>query len=159
MEVEREPRNSGGSATMHRDGQSALLAGIEVRDEDVEIKKSLHIAGVAFRIATVVIILLAGYEVFDWLRDPPPGGAGWSVLISDTVRLLVIAILLYGAADLADLMSKNHYEIRATRILLARQTYLLRQLGIASGTLAPTDIEGDRRGLAPEEVVGPPHGG
>ena len=159
MELEHQPaqdRPSGGSKTMHREGRSALLAGIEVRDEDVDERKGLQIAGIAFRIATVAILLLAAYQCYDWFRDPPPGGTGMSVIVGDTIRLTVVAILLYGAADLADLMVKNHHETRASRILLARQTYLLKQWMSSDRSMLVAHIEGDRRGLAPEELVSAP---
>lgn len=152
---ESDEAHVSGSATMHREGRSALLAGIEVRDDDVETKPGLHIANVAFRVATVVILLLAAYQCYDWFRDPPPGGTGMSVIIGDTIRLAVVALLLYGAADLADLMLKNHYELRATRILLARQTYILKQWMAGEADLRPRAIEGNRRGMSPEELVVP----
>ena len=144
-----------GSATMRRDGRPALLAGIEVRDDDVETRTGLHIANAAFRVATVVILLLAAYQCYDWFRDPPPGGTGMSVIIGDTVRLAVVALLLYGAADLADLMLKNHYELRATRILLARQTYILKQWMIGDTDIQLKPFESNRRGLPAEELMIP----
>lgn len=153
METDSTRDEGESSATTHRSGRPSLLAGVEVRTEDVEEKRGLHVAGIVFRIATVVILGLAIYQAYDWLRDPPPGGAGTSVLIADTVRLIVVAFLLYGAADLADLMVKNHYELRASRILLARQTYLMRQLGVSRGDLPASDTTGERRGVPPEESV------
>lgn len=157
MDVTQQQDDShlSGSATMRRDGRPALLAGIEVRDDDVEMKRGLHVANLAFRIATVVIILLAAYQAFDWFRDPPPGGTGMSVIIGDTIRLVVVALLLYGAADLADLMLKSHYELRATRILLARQNYLMKQWMAGDTNIQPRPIEGNRRGLSAEELVIP----
>jgi hypothetical protein len=143
--------NGEGSETGHRDGKRALLAGVEVRDEDVEEQPGIHVAGMVFRIAAVVLVLLAVYQAYDWLSDPPPGGAGTSVLIAETVRMLVVAMLLYGAAELADLMVKNHYEHRASRILLARQTYLMRQMGPGS-VEPPVETTGERRGMVPRIV-------
>jgi hypothetical protein len=148
-------RNDGGSATMHREGRRSLLAGVEVRTEDVDEKRGIHIAGMIFRIAAVVIVLLAIYQAYDWLSDPPPGGAGMSVLISESVRMLVFAIVLYGAAELADLMVKNHYEHRASRILLARQTYLMRQMGASGGGVIPIPGNGDRRGVSAKDSIQP----
>jgi hypothetical protein len=140
-----------GSATIHREGERSLLAGVDVRSEDVEEQHGIHFAGVVFRVAAVVLVLLAIYQAYDWLSDPPPGGAGTSVLIAETVRMLVIAMLLYGASELADLMVKNHYEHRASRILLARQTYLMRQMAPVTPEL-PVETTGERRGTAPRIV-------
>lgn len=39
---------------------------------------------------------------------------------------MVFAGLLWGAGDLANIAIKTHYDIRAARILLARQTYMMR---------------------------------
>ena len=133
--------------------QRFTLAGIDVREEDVESSTGLVIVGVVVRIAAVVILLLAIWQAWDWMRDPPPGGAGTSVIIGDTVRLVVTAALLYAAANLADVIVKASHEMRASRILLARQTYLMRQMGFATGELPTTDPQGDRRGLLPEELA------
>ena len=130
-----------------------MLAGIAVREDDVEPSKGLHVAGMVFRVAAVIILLLAAWQAYDWFRDPPPGGAGLSVIIGDSIRLVVVSVLLYGAADLADLFVKNFQENRAARILLARQTYLMKRIGISAGDLRPIEITEDRRGLAPEETV------
>jgi hypothetical protein len=40
---------------------------------------------------------------------------------------------------------KTHYDVRAGRILLARQTHVLRQIAIAEGYLADEQAPGDRR--------------
>lgn len=128
------------------------LAGVDVREEDVDSSTGLDIVGVVVRIAAVIILCLAAWEVYDWLRDPPPGGAGTSVIIGDTVRLVVTAALLYAAANLADVIVKASHELRASRILLARQTYLMRQMGINAGDLKMDPRTEGRRGRDSEEV-------
>lgn len=130
-----------------------VLAGVDVREEDVDSSTGLVIVGVVVRVAAVIILLLAAYEVYDWLRDPPPGGAGTSVIISDTVRLIVTAALLYAGANLADVIVKATHELRASRILLARQTYLMRQMGINAGELKLDPRTAGRRGRDSEEVA------
>jgi hypothetical protein len=130
-----------------------VLAGIEVREDDVDPATTLHVAGGVFRVAAVVILLLAIWQAYDWFSDPPMGGAGLSVIIGDTIRLVVVAVLLYGAADLADLLFKNFEENRAARILLARQTYMMRQRDGASrgATRASDDPDsGAELGRLPE---------
>lgn len=148
------PRPSGESR-IHED--HPVMAGIEVREEDIDEPAALHIAGIVFRISSVVILLLAIWQAWDWFRDPPPGNTGLSVIIGDTIRLIVTSALLFGAADLADVIVKGFHEMRATRILLSRQTYLIRQMGISSGDLPRTlSVQGDRRGVEPEDLPSPP---
>ncbi len=137
--------------TARVDTHRHTLAGIDVREEGVESSTGLVLAGVVVRIAAVVILLLAAWQAYDWLRDPPPGGAGTSVIVGDTVRLVVTAALLYAAANLADVIVKAYHEMRASRILLARQTYLMRQLGLAAGDLKTSTGETNRRGIRPED--------
>ena len=86
-------------------------------------------------IASVVILVLALGQFAAWWLNRPPGGAGIGLLVGDTIRLIVFAGLLWGAGDLANLMIKTHYDIRAARILLARQTYMMRKMGEANGSL------------------------
>ena len=47
--------------------------------------------------------------------------------------------------DLASLAIKTHYDMRAARILLARQTYMMREMGAARGELHEPEPEVDRR--------------
>jgi hypothetical protein len=134
-------------------GARTTLAGVEVRDEDLEPQPGLHFIGIVFRVSAVVILLLALWQFMDWWLDRPPGNVGMAVLVSDTIRLIVVSALLWAASNLADLMCKSHYDIRAGRILLARQTHMMQQMGIANGTLPVTQPDADRRGLPPEESV------
>ena len=134
------------------------LAGVAVREEDVEPQPGLHVAGLVFRVCSVIILLLATWQFVDWWMDRPPGGVGIGVLVGDTIRLIVVAGMLWGASELADLFIKMHYDMRAGRILLARQTYMIRQMGIANGAL-PAELlngEADRRGE--RDVAVPPQG-
>lgn len=122
-----------------------MLAGIQVREEDLEPQKGLHFVAILFRASSILILLLALVQAAFWLSNPPPGGVGFGVLLGDTVRLIVFAGLLWAAGDLASLLIKTHYDVRASRILLARQTYMMRQMGVASGELPVTEPDGGRR--------------
>ncbi|HEU0302571.1 MAG TPA: hypothetical protein VFR37_24135 [Longimicrobium sp.] len=122
-----------------------VLAGIEVREEDLEPTPGLHVATRVIRVASIVVLLLAVFQVAHWLLDPPPGGVGTVLLVSDTIRLVVFSALLWAGAELAAILIKSHYDLRATRILLARQTYMIRQMGIASGGLHDEEPAGHRR--------------
>ncbi|HYW13618.1 MAG TPA: hypothetical protein VE871_16775 [Longimicrobium sp.] len=122
-----------------------VLAGVEVREDDLESSKGLEVATAVIRVAAVVVLLLALFQFGHWWFDRPPGGVGVGLLVGDTIRLVVFAALLWAGSDLAAIMIKTHYDIRATRILAARQTYMLKQMGIASGALPAVDDIGNRR--------------
>ena len=131
-----------GAAARHR---RPVLAGVEVREEDLEPTRGLEVATTVLRGAAVVVLLLALFQFGYWWTDRPPGGVGLGLLVGDTIRLIVFAALLWAGSDLAGMMIKTHYDIRATRILAARQTYMLRQMGIANGSLPEVDDIGNRR--------------
>lgn len=143
------------NATGRRPGKRPLLSGVEVREEDLEPQKGLHLVGILFRISSVVILVLALGQFAAWWLNRPPGGAGIGLLVGDTIRLIVFAGLLWGAGDLANLMIKTHYDIRAARILMARQTYMMRKMGEANGSL-PSPALPHRRAsdvAEPEEAL------
>jgi hypothetical protein len=131
--------------TGHRPGQRPVLAGVEVRHEDLERPAGLHAAAVVVRVSSVVVFILAMGQFIAWWMDRPPGGAGLGLLVGDTIRLTVLSALLWAASQLIELLVKSHYDIRAGRILLARQAYMLRQMGVASGHLRDDDGSGGRR--------------
>jgi hypothetical protein len=123
-----------------------MLAGVEVREADLESTPGLHAATVVIRVASGVVLLLAIFQFVEFWRDPPPGGVGVGLLVGDTIRLIVFSALLWAGAELAAILIKSHYDLRATRILIARQTYMMRQMGIASGDLPASDDQvGQRR--------------
>ena len=150
MERPHSDGNETASAEKRGSGARAMLAGVEVRDEDLEPQPGLHFVKSVFRISAVVILLLALWQFVDWWMDRPPGNIGLAVLVSDSIRLIVVAALVWAASNLADLVIKSHYDIRAGRILLARQTHMMHQIGIANGTLPSVPQDVDRRGLTPE---------
>lgn len=143
-----EPRaelDGEGHETGHRPGRRPLLAGMEVREEDLEPQPGLHFAAKVVRVAAVVVLVLALGQFAAWWLDRPPGGAGIGLLVGDTIRLIVVSALLWAANDVIALMVKTHYDIRAGRILLARQTHLMREMAAASGDLPRTGPQGARR--------------
>lgn len=135
-----------------RPGKRPMLAGIEVRHEDLERPAGLHAAAVVVRVSSGVIAFLALAQFVAWWLDRPPGGAGLGLLVGDTIRLIVLAALLWAASQLIELLVKSHYDIRAGRILLARQTHMLRQMGLASGHLEEDEPTHARR--AQDEAAG-----
>ena len=137
---------NGGDETGHRPGKRPLLAGVEVREEDLEPQKGLDVASTVVHVSAGVILVLALGQFAVWWLDRPPGGAGMGLLIGDTIRLIVLSALLWAAGDVIKLVIKTHYDVRAARILLARQTYMMRHMGVASGELpAQEDPAGTRR--------------
>jgi hypothetical protein len=116
-----------------------VLAGVEVREEDLERTPGLHVATRVIRVASIVVVLLALFQFVHWWLNPPPQNVGLALLVSDTIRLVVFSALLWAGAELAEILIKSHYDLRATRILVARQTYMMRQMGIASGELPPDE--------------------
>ena len=131
--------------TGHRADGRPMLAGLHVREDDLEPVTGLHLVTKVLRVCSVIILVLAVVQFAAWWLDRPPGNAGLGLLVGDTVRLVVLTGLLWAAGDLATLMIKTHHDIRAARILLARQTHMMRQMGLTSGDLAPAPPTGDRR--------------
>jgi hypothetical protein len=121
-----------------------VLAGVEVREEDLEPTRGLEVATLVVRVAAAVVLLLALFQFGYWWFDRPPGGVGMGLIVGDTIRLIVFSALLWAGADLTGVMIKTHYDMRATRILMARQTYMMKQMGIAKGVL-PAEEAGHRR--------------
>ncbi|HEU4560827.1 MAG TPA: hypothetical protein VFS20_23445 [Longimicrobium sp.] len=138
-----------------RPGKRPLLAGVEVRHADLERPTGLHAAAVVVRVSSGVIAVLALAQFVAWWLDRPPGGAGLGLLVGDTIRLIVLAALLWAASQLIELLVKSHYDIRAGRILLARQTHMLRQMGLASGHLEEDEGTFARRAQDEAAGVGP----
>lgn len=121
--------------TGHRPGKRPMLAGLEVREEDLEPQRGLDVTSMVVHVSAGVILVLALGQFAAWWLDRPPGGAGMGLLIGDTIRLVVLSALLWAAGDVIKLVIKTHYDIRAARILLTRQTYMMRNMGVASGDL------------------------
>lgn len=112
-----------------------VLAGIAVREEDIEPVKGIRAVAYLFRGMAILLLLLAAVQVFSGLTSTIALSPG--VLLAEVVRLIIFAGLLWGAGDLAVLWIKSHYDIRATKILVARIAYMMRQMGEADGKLPP----------------------
>jgi hypothetical protein len=145
MENRTLPVEGESDETGHRADGRPMLAGLHVREDDLEPQKGLHLVTIMLRVCSVVILVLAVVQFAAWWLDRPPGGAGLGLLLGDTVRLIVFTGLLWAAGDLATLWVKTHYDMRAARILLARQTYMMRQMGLASGDLPQAEPTHERR--------------
>ena len=102
-----------------RAGADPLL---QVRASDVEPYTGLGYLSKLFRIIAVLLMLLMVVEAVTGLstsgRDAIP------TLLSEASRLVVLAGLLWGVGDLANLLIDVGHDVRATRILIGRQTAL-----------------------------------
>lgn len=132
-----------------RSDRGELLAGLHLRDDDLEPQPGLRFASTVFRVCAIVILVLALWQFADWWMDRPPGDVGLSILVADTIRLIVLAALLWAASTLAGLFVKSHYDLRATRILLTRLSHVVREMAAAQGHL-PSRPPGARRDEDPD---------
>jgi hypothetical protein len=117
------------------------LAGIQVRPEDIEPTQGIRWVGMLFRLMSGLLLLLMVVQVFFGLTGTVE--ISYGVLFAEAIRLLIFAGLLWAAAALADLYVKSHYDLRATRILVARLTYRLDRLQ-AVGEPGPAGGDEDR---------------
>jgi hypothetical protein len=90
-----------------------------VRESDLEPYVGLRYLSKLFRLMAVVLILLLIAESVTGLMQQ--GTAALPTLLAEASRLVVFAGLLWGAGDLAILLIDMGHDVRATRILLARQ--------------------------------------
>ena len=113
----------------------ANLAGVPVREEDVEPLKGIRRIAVLFSGMAIILLLLMVLQIFFAATSTVPLSVG--VVAAEAVRLMIFAGLLWGGGDLAVLFVKSHYDLRATRILTARLAHMVRQIGEADGKLPP----------------------
>jgi hypothetical protein len=99
------------------------IDGVPVRENDIEQVKGLRTIAVLFRGLSIILLILMVLQAIFAATSAVPLSAG--VVVADAVRLIIFAGLLWGAGDLAVLFVKSHYDLRATRILLARLNHSL----------------------------------
>lgn len=134
----QSPRTSGSvpAVDLRRDSlEMPMLVGIPVRGDDIESVRVIRFIAWLFRGMAVLLLLLTAVQLASALGGAVPSSSG--VLFAEAVRLIIFAGLLWGVGDLAVLWVKSHYDIRASRILLARMEYMMRQAGEAGGTVKP----------------------
>lgn len=133
MRASNEPSNEPVNSDRRDHEHRPSLAGITVREEDIEPVKGIRAVSILFRGMAILLLLLMVAQVFFAFTSTVPLSVG--VVFAEAVRLIIFAGLLWGAGDLAVLWVKSHHDIRATRILSARTVNMLRQMGEASGYL------------------------
>ena len=106
------------------DAGRPLIAGVPVRDDDIETRRGLHSVAVLFRVLAALLGVIIVLQLLNGLTSAVE--ISYGVLLAEVIRLVIFAGLLWGAGDLADLFVKSHDDLRASRILLGR---IVNQLG------------------------------
>lgn len=112
-----EPTSGGDSSAARRHDADALT---HVRASDIEPYIGLRYLSKLFRFMAIILVLLLLAEVITGLVQQ--GRAAIPTLLGEMSRLIVLAGLLWGTGDLAILLIDIGHDVRATRILMARQT-------------------------------------
>ena len=143
-------RSNGKPAEHHDDG--AVIAGI--RATDIEPYTGLRYLSKLFRFMAIILLLLLVAEIATGLYAQ--GAAAIPTLLGEASRLIVLAGVLWGTGDLAHLLIDVGHDVRAGRVLLARQTYHMTKETLHDRPL------GDERPVTVERVrttSAPPPGG
>jgi hypothetical protein len=107
------------------------IAGVPVREDDIEPVKGLRTIAVLFRGMALLLVVLMVLQVIFAVTSTVPVSVG--VVLADAVRLVIFAGLLWAAGDLAVLWVKSHHDLRALRILNARIAHLLERSAGSNG--------------------------
>lgn len=107
---------SNGKPIEHHD---EFMAGI--RATDIEPYTGLRYLSKLFRFMAIILLLLLVAEIATGLYTQ--GAASIPTLLGEASRLIVLAGVLWGTGDLAHLLIDVGHDVRASRVLLARQTY------------------------------------
>ena len=135
-------KDSPTSDQRHETPDRPSLSGVTVREDDIETVKGIRVVVYLFRSMAVLLLLLAVAQAVSAITATVALSIG--VVAAEEVRLIIFAGLLWVIGDLAVLWIKSHYDIRATKILVARMEYMMRQMGEADGKLPPADARADR---------------
>jgi hypothetical protein len=93
----------------------------EVRATDIEPYTGLRYLSKLFRFMAVILVMLLIAEIATGLYTQ--GTAAVPTLLGEASRLIVLAGVLWGTGDLAHLLIDVGHDVRAGRVMLARQTY------------------------------------
>jgi hypothetical protein len=134
--------------------EGAIIAGI--RATDIEPYTGLRYLSKLFRFIAIIVLLLAVAEVATGLYAH--GTDAIPTLLGEISRLIVIAGVLWGTGDLAHLLIDVGHDVRASRVLLARQTYHIAKDALHDRPISverPVEVERIRGEGAPS-AGGPP---
>jgi hypothetical protein len=104
----------------------------DVRLSDLEPYVGLRYLSKLFKLMGVVLGLLLVAEIVTGVVAQ--GSAAIPTLLGEASRLIVLAGLLWGVGDLAILLIDVGHDVRAARILLARQTHAVAPPSPARGS-------------------------
>ncbi len=93
----------------------------DIRQSDLEPYVGLRYLSKLFKLMGVILGLLLVAEIITGFIAQ--GSAALPTLLGEASRLIVLAGLLWGVGDLAILLIDVGHDVRAARILLARQTH------------------------------------
>jgi hypothetical protein len=99
----------------------------DVRTSDLEPYVGLRYLSKLFKLMGVVLGLLLIAEIVTGVVAQ--GSAAVPTLLGEASRLIVLAGLLWGVGDLAILLIDVGHDVRAARILLARQNHSISPAG------------------------------
>ena len=145
-------RSNGKPAEHHEEG--AIIAGI--RATDIEPYTGLRYLSKLFRFMAIILLLLLVAEIATGLYAQ--GAASIPTLLGEASRLIVLAGVLWGTGDLAHLLIDVGHDVRASRVLLARQTYHIAKDALHDRPIAvdrPVAVERGR-GEGSSSSGGPP---
>lgn len=93
---------------------------MQIRTADIEPYTGLRYLSKLFRLIALILVLMLVAEVVTGLARQ--GVPAIPTLVAEASRLIVLAALLWGVGDLVLLLIDVGHDVRATRILLGRQT-------------------------------------
>ncbi len=93
----------------------------EVRKSDIEPYTGLRYLSKLFRFMAIILVLLLIAEIVTGIYAQ--GAASIPTLLGEASRLIVLAGVLWGTGDLAHLLIDVGHDVRAARILVARQVH------------------------------------
>lgn len=133
--------------------RAAAMTPVQVRARDLEPYVGLRYVASLFRIMAIVVALLLIAEIVTALRTA--GADALSLLLSEGSKLVVIAGLLWGGGDLVMLLIDIGHDVRATRVLLARQ--FAHQELVHDGPVRPPTADELAPRRSPPVIRPPPH--
>lgn len=113
-----------------------------IRASDIEPYVGLRYLSKLFKLMAIILALLLVAEVVTGLSAQ--GSAAIPTLLPEVSRLIVLAGVLWGVGDLAILLIDVGHDVRASRILLGRQTsHQLRPNVVERPATPPRAVEPD----------------
>ena len=109
----------------------------DIRNSDLEPYVGLRYLSKLFKLMGVVLILLLIAEIVTGVLAQ--GSAAVPTLLGEASRLIVLAGLLWGVGDLAILLIDVGHDVRAARILLARQAHAIVPVGASARAPEPAN--------------------